>query len=520
MRQNLTIQKGKYFPNLHNFKDSRLLIVLLTGITIEFILFKILYPFPDFFSDSYSYIFAAVLHTDVNVWPIGYSKFLQWFPSITRSHIGLVAFQFYFLEFSALYFFFTLLKFYPLRKSIRRVLILVLFFNPLFLYLSNYVTSDALFIALSLCWISQLMWVVHNPHPAQIIIQGLLIFLAFTVRYNAMYYPIIAAFAFLISRHRPWAKIAGVLVGPLLIIPFVLHSRIAARELTGVAQFPILSGWQWANNALYMREFIEVDSTSFPTRETTSLDRIARHFFETVPQEQRDLPNYVANYFIRQANAPLKQYLHQHYAIHDEYDNLVAWGKVSPIFSQYGTSLIRRYPLSFAQHYLLVNTKNYFLPPLEKLELYNLGQDSIWHRGQNWFSLSTPKIRVCNKYLQGLVLLPYPLLFLLLNLFFAVTLWLLLWRQGFQAGGQGFTRVMVLITGFLILNFGFSVFANIIVIRYQVFPMILLASLGLVSLEFLLIQRPLIRRQANQFARTTRHFSEIQLKTTDHATGN
>ncbi len=95
--------------------------VLLCCITVEFILFKLLYPYASFFSDSYSYIFAAAMHLDVNVWPIGYSKFLQFFPWITRSHLALISFQFYFLEISALYFFLSILYFYRLQRITRRV---------------------------------------------------------------------------------------------------------------------------------------------------------------------------------------------------------------------------------------------------------------------------------------------------------------------------------------------------------------------------------------------------------------
>jgi hypothetical protein len=518
MRERSTTRKGTFFSFLGQSENRRLLIIILTGITVEFVLFKLLYPFPDFFSDSYSYIYAAVIHSDVNIWPIGYSKFLQWFPWITRSHLGLVAFQYYFLELSAAYLFFTLQYFHPLRWVLRNALVVFLFFNPLLLYIANYVTSDALFISISLLWFTQLIWIMQKPRPQQVIIQGILLLLAFTIRYNAMYYPVIAAFAFLISRHRTWAKVAGLLIGPLLILPFILHSRTAAKELTGTAQFPLLGGWQWGNNALYMREFVEVDSNAFPSTETAALDRIARNFFRTVPPDQRDLPNYVANYFIRQGNSPLKIYLHQKYPTRSEFGNLVAWGKASPVFGEYGKFIIKQSPFAFARHYLLVNTKNYLLPPLEKLELYNLGADSIWHRGQSWFELPTPKIRVANKYMQGALLLPFPLLFLLLNVFFGIVLVQLLRRQRFEAGGPGFAQIILMVTAFFILNFAFSVFANIIVIRYQVLPMILLATFSLLSLEYLLSRSGRKAIRSNLVADTVNNYPEIHLKASNHAT--
>ena len=73
-------------------------------VIVEFIIFKMLYPFPDFFSDSYSYLFAAYAHLDANIWPIGYSKFLLVFHWFTHSAIALNFFQYIFMEVAALYF--------------------------------------------------------------------------------------------------------------------------------------------------------------------------------------------------------------------------------------------------------------------------------------------------------------------------------------------------------------------------------------------------------------------------------
>src|SRR6202040_3633662 len=100
-------------------------------------IFKFFYPFPDFFSDSYSYLFAAYAHLDISIWPIGYSKFLEAFHFLTNSHVILVAFQYFLIEVAAGYFFFTVLYLFHPRNTNRRILFLALFINPLFLYLSN-----------------------------------------------------------------------------------------------------------------------------------------------------------------------------------------------------------------------------------------------------------------------------------------------------------------------------------------------------------------------------------------------
>jgi hypothetical protein len=302
-----------------------------------------------------------------------------------------------------------------------------------------------------------------------------------------MIYPITAALAFLISPYKVWAKVLGIVSGPVLLIPFIIASRNAAKEMTGTAQFPILSGWQWGNNALYMRNYIEVDTMAFPTKETAELDHIARDFFRNTEPQKRDLANYVANFFIRKGNAPLKQYLYKHYRMNNDAEQVVAWGMVSPVFGQYGLFLIKRHPIAFARYFMLMNCKNYFLPPLEKLEIYNLGQDKMWPIGQFWFSYSSDRVWCVSKYLQALILIIFPILYLLLNLFYGSTFAILMQQQGFHKGGDHFANLIILISAFLLLNFIFSIFANIIVIRYQIFPMTLFAIFGMVILKYILL---------------------------------
>jgi len=468
-------------------------LLMMVLLITQFIIFKLLYPFPDFFSDSYSYIEAALRNLDVNIWPIGYSRFLQVFHWFTHSATTLNLFQYMFLEVSALYFYHTLVYFYPTGKNTRMILCLFLFFNPLNLYVSNYVSSDAIFIALSLIWLTQIIWIIQRPHLYQIPVQAVVFLIAFTFRYNAMFYPLIAAVAFIISKQKIWIKLVGIVSGPILIIPFIIFSSNAAKKMTGTAQFPpILGGWQWGNNALYMRGFIEEDSTAFPTPETAELDRIARRYFSHPSRPQDQLASYVANFFIRQPEAPLKQYMGREFKIDPTYASEEQWGKVAPVFEQYGLFLIKRHPLAFARYYLLINTKNYFLPPLEKLEIYNLGMNEMWPIGAYWFGYPSLKVTSVSKTLQGTILMVYTALFAILNLYFTIALFLYVRRGAWKKSTKIFNYSIALVTGFLLLNFVFSVFANIIVIRYQVYPMILLLTFMMLLTDQveLAIQRP------------------------------
>lgn len=478
--------------NDYLFRENKKTCTSIFGLMLlEWFLFKLCYPFPDFFSDSYSYIIGADLHLKVNIWPIGYSWFLTLFHWFTTSGFALVSFQYLVWSFAALYFYLTITYFYPTGKNTRIFLKLFLFFNPLFLYVSNYVNSDPLFISMSTIWMTQLIWILHHPNLKQVFIQAILIFIMFAFRYNAMIYPLVAAVVFLFAKQKAWFKLLGILSGPALIIPFIIWSSNAVREVTGKAQFPpIMGGWQWANNALYMRAFIEEDSTAFPTPETSELDHISRKFFRLPNRPQELLSSEVANFFLRHSEAPLKQYMIHHYRPKTEYEVIQAWGKSAIVFDQYGKFLIKRHPLAFARYFLLVNTKNYFIPPLEKLEIYNLGEEEIWPIAQSWFRYPSPKVRSISKTLQETILSLFPFFFLLLNIYYAAILFQFFRRRGFQNTGRAARLTILTTTSFLVLNAAFSIFATMVVIRYEIFPMLIFLTFAMLLTDYVEILSP------------------------------
>ncbi|MDO6433887.1 DUF6020 family protein [Flavitalea sp. BT771] len=467
-----------------NKVNRRYLLIALGGTIVQFVIFKILYPFPDFFSDSYSYLYAAYANLDVSIWPIGYSKFLSLFHSITQSHTLLVAFQYFILEGASLYLFLSILYFYKPGKTYQLILFIFLFANPLFLYLGNYVNSDPLFAALSLGWFTQLIWLMQKPMVYNIFVHALLLFLCFTTRNNAYYYPLLAIVAFLICARNWKYRAAGILLPFLLIIPFVLHTRSVARQMTGTSQFSLFTGWQLANNALYMYRNLNVDPSDLPSNETRELDSLSKNFYNGVVPEFHDyLGEYTGNYFIRQSEAPLKQYLFKHYSLTNQQDIVIGWGKASAVFSQYGSYLIKHNPSAYIRDYMWLNAKNYFITPLEKLEVYNLGQDSVEEIAGLWFNLKGLKTKSISKRLQGVLLFPIPPLFFLLNLYLVIRGLHFLATRKYKTTDRPTNRFLLLCGSFLTLNFCFCVTATIIVFRYQFFPMIILMAVSLMLLQ-------------------------------------
>lgn len=457
--------------------NRRYLIIAAVGIVIQFIIFKLLYPYADFFSDSYSYLYAAYANLDINIWPIGYSKFLMVFHKITGSDTTLVGFQYFFLGFTALLFYYTILYFYKPAKITSIILFIFLFFNPLNLYICNYVNSDPLFAALSLLWVTQLIWIVQRPRLYQIFTHAVLLYACFTVRNNAMYYPFISALAFIISTQRIWVKATGIILGSLLVLIFINNQRNAAYKITGKHQFSLFTGWQLANNALYMYKQINVDSTLLPSEASREVDHLTKQFFKNTPPDMQEiLSDYVANFFIRQSEAPLKQYYKQHFKPADRYNVIAEWGKASIVFEEYGSYLIRHNPWAFTRYYLLTNAKNYCLPPLEKLEVYNLGKENVDPIAQYWFNYKSRKVTAFSATIQHKILFPFTPLFFVMNILFVICM---------IARKFNTDKTLILITAFLVINFSFSVFATINVLRYQFFPMILCFTFTLLLIEWM-----------------------------------
>jgi hypothetical protein len=268
-----------------------------------------------------------------------------------------------------------------------------------------------------------------------------------------------------------WKKAAGTVMPLLFIIPFIIFSKRAGEKMTGVPIYSFLSGWQLANNALYMRGEIDVDTTHFPSKSSAELDSLSRIFFRyQKPYFQDFLHDYVGNFFIQTNYGPLKMYWRKNYPTAGE---LPTWGKLNVPFGEYGSYLIRTHPFGYFFHYLLPNSKSYFVPPLSDIRVYNYGHDSIWKPGQLWFDYPKPVVHAFSYDFQYYVLAIFPLLFLGLNVFFAVQY--TRYRMTVKKTGLrgDLYRPFIFAAVFLLLNAAFTILANGPCLRYEWTPLLI-----------------------------------------------
>ena len=460
--------------------QKRKWLIAVPVILLQFLIFKHFYPFASFFEDSYSYIYAAMERHTISFRPIGYSWFLILIHGIWASDTFLVFVQYCLLQLAGLYLYFSIDSLYRPRKAIGNILFFFLLLDPLILYMANAVSSDALFAGMTLLWLTELLWLMHRPTWGRMLLQLVFLVLIFYIRYTALYYPVVAAAAFMMTPRSLVYKLTGVVTSVLaLTLGTMLISEITWRQ-TGVRTFSAFSGWQIANNVLYVYPYIEVDAARLPSPECRELDSVVRTKIDRAnpPVDTRYMWN---------PHSPLKEYMRLRQQ-REHTDYFTAWNRVGPVFSQYGYYLLSRHPWLFCREYGWPSTRMFLYPPLDVLAQYNEGQSNVDETAKEWFHYSSTKVRaVVSPGLQGYILTPFLPLWLFLNVagILATIVFLLRGRTKFRMVGADFRKGLVLTAVYLSVNTAFSIFATPNVFRYQIGPLIWMSAFALLAYDYL-----------------------------------
>lgn len=448
------------------------LLVAAGMIVVQFLVFKWLYPYPNFLPDSYSYLETAMQGRNINKWPIGYSWFLKLFGLVSRSHWWLVCCQYLLLEVAILYFLFSMGYLLQLSKWLFGCMLLIGIVSPLVLHVSNFVSSDALFAALSLIWFAQLLWIVCKPGIAVLLLHAIVLLMVFAVRYNSLYYPFISIAVILFTGMRDlwrWGTIALIL---LLPGAFVGYTQVQYFKEIGKAEFSPFSGWQLASNALYAYAHVPAEARSKERTIYSFLQQLVDRHMDSLQRMSYAPPLSVGVYYLWDPQSPLQQFLKVRRSGDSTTTEFKRWASVGPLYKEYGYYLMKTYPEAFLEHYVWPNLISYYVPPSEFLESYNMGTDTVEQAAVYWFGLKTNKVHshVSDRVIR--VNTYYPLVLALVNLLFV------LGSIGFMLLGCFTKRVPVVKKVYVCIlliwtcNMAFSVLASPIVLRYQVFPML------------------------------------------------
>jgi len=450
--------------------------------TVLLTIFKLIYPYPNMVLDSYYYILAAISHADVNAWAIGYSWFLRLFGAFSHSPMLLVIFQYCFLEAALLLFFLSFTMFFKLSLWSKRILFMLLFGNPLLLYTANFVMADALFISLSVLWITLLVWMVFKPKASLIWFHALVILLVFSVRYNALYYPFVATVTLLISQYSLRQKILGIILQFAVIGVFIAYTSIRVGAVSGQPQFSPFGNWKTANDALYMYGHIYQKKHDTIPHQFVTLDRLVREGF-TYDGKVDDLLDYTAPFYgsiyMFYNSSGLVQYKTLLYGEDTEFVNFTKMARVGPLYGQYGAWLIRKYPTAFLQYFVAPNACRYLFPPMEafaSLPPFFLRPDYLGHAARTWFGVKTLSTSKPAIQLRTYLLSPYQNLAAFIHVLFLLSIIGYAAMKGFRSLPRTELLGFLVFSSFWLFDLGFSLTAAATVMRYEIFPLIIECS--------------------------------------------
>lgn len=471
-------------------KQSRLILWIVFGlIIVQFSVFKYLYPFASYIhGDSFSYLEAADKNVDINTYPIGYSRFLRLFSVVTHSDTALVALQYLCIQASLLFLLFTLFYFYKPGRFMQYVLLGFMVLNPLLLHLANLVSSDCIFTALSVTWFTLMLWIICRPNTSIIIWHAVVLFMAFTVRYNAIIYPFIALLAFWLSKLPFRKKVAGIGAGVLLCGLFVFYTSYKYKQLTGYWQFSPFSGWLMANNAMYAYRYVDsADRKPVPVK-FKALDDSVRNFFDRT----RNVSIYTSEaamastFYMWSASMPLMRYRDTLFKMKkDTAGEFKKWASMGPFYKEYGLYIIRQYPLHFAAYFAWPNSRKYYAPPVEFLENYNSGYGTVTEQAKNWFRYKSTEVKLRMGNRKVWVLDFFPILSGIINVLMVFGLLYYMLLKGWQYNPV-FNKILIMGGIVWLFNAGFTIVVSSAALRFQSFPVLLTTTFTFLLVDWLL----------------------------------
>lgn len=453
------------------------------ALILQFAIFKYFYPYGNFIhDDSFIYIETAYKNLDINSYLVGYSRFLRLISVFTTYDLILFFIQYILIQISALLFLTTLFYLFNPSKLLQISLLCFVVFNPLFLHLANLVSSDGFFLALSLIWFSLLLHIIKSPSRLLILLQSLVLFIAFTVRYNALIYPFITIVAFSLSPQSLKMKILSVLPGIMLCGLSIFYTSYKYKKLTGFWQYAPFSGWQIANNTMYAYRYINpMDRKVVPNRFKV-LDSNIRIYFDST----RDVSKHpqegllASTFYMWDRTLPLYKFRDAQFTKDSSASDLKKWASMGPLYKDYGLFLLKQYPAQFAKYYLWPNANKYYAPPIEFLESYNGGKDSAVRLSSVWFGYSKVTTRFKDKKIK--ILDFYPFLSGIMNLLFICGLTCFKILNRFTSKNI-FSKSISLVSVFWIINAFFSIFSTAAALRFLAFPIVLMTAFAFIIID-------------------------------------
>lgn len=485
---NQTISTLPYRQWLGNDPENKRLIGFCAVVMIiSFAWIKYVYPYPNFMPpDSFSYINAASNNDYINMWPIGYSKFLRLVSVFTHSDVVLVILQYVLLIASVLYFLFTVRYLLSPGKWASRIVFIISIANPLLPHIANFVSSDCLFASLSLIWFSQLLWILYNPKQKLLIIHAVTILLTLMTRFSALYYPLVSLMIIFILPMSVKTRRLGMGAIIILLLGFISRTQYEYKAKTGTAQFSAFGGWQLAANALYGYAYDQPDEEKDVPFEFRILHSMVNDHMDSI-RRLRNRPDAVPGiYYLWDYKSPLILYLHRNMPTNSKTPYFHDWATVAPLYGKYGRWLTLHHPLAYIKHYTWPNLLRYYSPPPYFMGAYNMGKNWVDPIVSTWFQWENNQLSNRHNDGQIHIMNVFPVLLAIINPAFIVCMLYFLAFGGIRHCNNTAKRIMACMLLVWFTNTLFSVLSAPIELRYQIFPIVTTLPFFLLFLAWLI----------------------------------
>jgi len=472
---------------LLEWENRRILLFSLVIIVVMFGLFKLLYPYPNFMPpDSQSYIEAAYNNDLINIWAIGYSKFLRLFSCLTKSDFILVLFQYLLLQSSVLYFLFSLAYLISISRRMFSMLVGFNILNPLLLHISNFISSDSLFTALSLLWFTQLIWILCKPSRRIILLHAFLLLLVFIMRYSALYYPFISLMIIVIAKVSANLKWAGIGCILFLLGGFVVLTQYQYYKQTATWQYSAFGGWQLAANALYGYAHVKTDAVEIVPARFRPLHVVVNRHMDSIQHLSHRPDDDNTVYYLWDEKAPLKVFANSKKWEGDSgsIGGFNHWAAMGPLYRDYGRYLILQHPKAFVKYFIWPNLVSYYAPPVGFMGEYNLGSRSVAPIVAVWFGWRSNKVRTCFKDSDIIVVRYFSVIWGVSNLVFLMGFVSFGFKDHRSSTLNG-DKVLWLTRLLWCVNMTFSVLAAPVELRYQLFSMIIMFTISILVITLI-----------------------------------
>jgi hypothetical protein len=465
---------------LQDKENKQLFWLSLVVMVVSFTWLKIAYPYPNFMPpDSYNYLEAAYRNDFINIWPIGYSRFLRLVSSFSNSHMVLVVLQYLLLMASVLYFYFSLRYLLSPGKWLFRIMLTVGIVNPLLPHIANFVSSDCLFTTLSLVWFTQLLRILYQPTLRLLLVHAIILLLAFMFRFTAIWYPFMSIAIIALGPMPRNTKLLGISSIAFLLLLFIGSSKYEYQVKTGTTQYAAFGGWQMAANALYGYAYATPADPATVPNKFRELHTLVNHHMDSIRRLARRPDQEIGVYYFWDFKSPLIIYMNKQWQKTPNRPYFKKWASMAPLYADYGRYLVARHPGPFIQHYVWPNLVRYYMPPAYFMEYYNMLNTTADPIASTWFDWTNNQLPVRTKDRQIHIIGIFPSLLAVLNPLFLLSSLVFIFSTSFGNCSLFCKRIIAFMFTIWIFNASFSVLSAPIELRYQLFPVVITLSFSM-----------------------------------------